>query len=300
MEDTDALTTVPGAEGGEVNSVRRLRLAVSWPFLTLVVALLVAYADYIGWMVGQWWKSDYYSHGPLIPIISGYLVYRAAGRLTALPRRGSRLGLWFVLGCQALFLVAEYLNVHFAQGFALVGTIWGLVWWLGGWEIAKAVAFPVAYLLFMVPLARLLVDVFAQPLQLYSAAFAGAVAKIIGMNVVVEGTSLHIPGYTFEVAIACSGLKSVIAMSALGALMAYMAEAAMARRVALFALSLPVALVANGVRIWLTLLLGASIGPAAAEGFFHKASGIIVFVIAVLGLLLAGRLLGCQKMRDDI
>jgi len=189
---------------------------------------------------------------------------------------------------------------HFIQGFAFVGTIGGLVWWLEGWPVARAVAFPVLFLVFMVPQARWLVDVFAQPLQVYSALVAGHMAQFIGIPVSIEGTSLQIPDYTFEVAIPCSGLKSAIAMSALGALLAYVAEGAAWRRLLLFALSVPVALLANAVRIWVTLIMGASLGVEVAEGFFHGLSGVVVFLVALGGLLMVGRLLGCQRMRSDI
>jgi len=269
--------------------------------LILVLVLLVgAYFEYLVWMVGRWWRSEYYSHGFLIPLISGYLVYRQRQQLATLPREGHTWGLVIVGASLLLYLWGVAIPAHFIQGFAFVGTLWGLAWWLGGWPLARAVAFPAAFLLFMVPLARLLVELFAQPLQLHSALLAGAVSQFIGMDVTIEGTSLQIPGYTFEVAVPCSGLKSTIAMSALAALLAYLAAAPIWRKLLLFALSVPVALLANAVRIWVTLVLGGSLGPKAAEGFFHSLSGILVFLLGLGGLLLVGRLLGCHQMREDI
>ncbi len=101
-------------------------------------------------------------------------------------------------------------------------------------------------------------------------------------------------------AIACSGLKSAIAMTALGALYAYVVVAPLFKRLLIFAMSLPAALIANAIRIWLTLVLAQSFGPKAAEGFFHTLSGMLVFLIALLTLFTFGSLIGCTRMRDDI
>jgi exosortase len=149
-------------------------------------------------------------------------------------------------------------------------------------------------------MGRLLVDKFAQPMQLWGARIAGGAAGFIGIPVVIEGTSMIVPDYTFEVAIPCSGLKSAIALTALGAAYAYLLVGPLWKRWLVFLASLPVALIANGVRLWLTVVLAASLGPKMAEGFFHELSGIFVFIIALIGLFGFGSLIGCSQIREDI
>lgn len=190
--------------------------------------------------------------------------------------------------------------MHFPSGFALIIVLYGLVAWLQGWTRARALLFPFAFLFFMVPMARLLVDKLALPMQLFSARGAATLASFFGMHTNVDGVAILTRDYVFEVAIPCSGLHSAIAMSALGALVAYALEGAAWRRWLLFFLSLPIAVLANLIRIWITLILGNSLGPAVAEGFFHKASGAVVFLLAFLGLLLVGGILGCRQLREDI
>jgi exosortase len=199
-----------------------------------------------------------------------------------------------------LHVVATFTDVNFASGFAFIVVLYGAIIWLYGWPVARAVAFPVAYLVFMVPLGRVLVDMFAQPMQLFSAQYGAVVARALGIPAQTEGTTIHIPNYTFEVAIACSGLKSVISMSALGTLYAYMVDAALWKRIVIVAASFPVAIAANGGRITATLILGRIFGQRAAEGFFHSFSGMLVFLLALLGLFLVGAILQCTRMRDDI
>ena len=152
----------------------------------------------------------------------------------------------------------------------------------------------------MIPLGRLLIDQVAQPMQLFAAQVAGAGAQILGMPTQIDGTTLRIPDYTFEVAVACSGLKSAIAMLALGALLAYVVKDVWWKKAIIFGAALPVAMLANAARIWLTMMLGRGISEKAAEGFFHTFSGMLVFLLAFIGLFGVTNLLKCKQLRDDI
>ncbi len=182
----------------------------------------------------------------------------------------------------------------------MIAVIAGLVVLLFGWGRAKVIAFPLAFLGFMVPMGRLLVTQFSGPLQLAAAALAAKVPLFLGIPVQLHGTTIIIPDYTFEVAQACSGLKSAIALSALAALFAYLVAAPLWKRLVLFAAGVPAALFANTVRIAFTLLLGRAFGPAAAEGFFHTLSGLLVFMVALAGLFAVAKVLKCDHMRSDI
>jgi len=271
--------------------------------LTWVVAalLVVCFAPYLQWMWRIWMKSEYYSHGPLIPLLSAYIVYSKRHEFARAP--AGRYHLWgapIVLVSLALHGLATFWDVNFPQGFAMIGVIGGLTLMLWGWERTKLLAFPIIFLCFMVPVDRLLVTKLSNPLQLGSARVAASVPQALGVPVQIHGTIIEIPDYTFEVAQACSGLKSTIAMSALAALFAYLVVAPMWKRLVLFVSGVPVALLANASRISLTLLLGKSFGPAAAEGFFHSVSGIMVFLVGLVGLFLVAKGLRCDTMRNDI
>lgn len=271
-----------------------------WPFWLLVGLVVVAFHSHFAWLVNKGWRNEYYGHGFLIPVVSGYLIWRRREELAKLPRERFYYGLPLILLGVAVHVLAVTRDVNFPQGFALVSLISGLVVWLYGWPIGKALVFPLAFLIFAVPMGRLLVDSFAQPMQLMAARVAGVMAVFMGIPATVDGTAIDLPDYRFEVAIPCSGLKSAIAMTALGALFAYVLVAPMWKRLVIFAMSLPAALVANSIRIWLTLVLARSFGPGAAEGFFHTVSGMLVFVIALLTLFGIGSLLRCTTIRDDV
>jgi exosortase len=271
------------------------------PLLWLVIITLAAtFSRHFVWLVQKGWHNEYYGHGFLIPVIAAYLIYRRKEQLATLPRNGFAWGLPIIAGGILLHLAAIVKDVNFVQGFALVLVIFGLVIWLYGRPVARELIFPLSFLMFMVPMGRLLVDTFAQPMQLYGAAIAGGAAAFMGIPLQVAGTSLIMRDYTLEVAIPCSGLKSAIALTALGALYAYLLVGPLWKRWTIFAASLPIALIANAVRLWLTVVLATSIGPKTAEGFFHELSGMFVFVIALVGLYGFGSLVGCSQIRDDI
>ncbi len=278
----------------------RNRVISSVQLFILSAAVLLVYRRYIFWMVDWWSRSEYYGHGFLIPIVTGYLIWRQREGLRELPRKEFRAGIKLIAASLLLHIAATFGDVHFLSGFALVGTIFGLVVWLGGRSWGRALAFPIAFLLFMVPLDRLLIDQLAQPLQVFSAQMGGRAVAAIGTRIAIEGTMIHTPVYTFEVAIPCSGLKSMIAMTALAALFAHLLIAPRWKKLLLFAVAVPVALLANTVRIFVTVVLGTTLGPAMAEGFFHSVSGILVFMLGLAGLFGAGRLLGCLQLREDI
>ncbi|MCD6350969.1 MAG: exosortase/archaeosortase family protein [Armatimonadetes bacterium] len=271
-----------------------------WAQMAVLVVLMAAvFGPTWAWAVGIWAHSEYYGHGFLVVLVSGFLTWRL---LRSAPRPGGSTwpGLVLLIGSLALHLVGRFFDVWFPSGFAFVGALAGALWWLGGSRRLRHFWFPVVYLAFAVPLERFLVLQFAQPLQLGATTVASSLAAGAGLPVKQIGTTLQLPDYTFEVAIPCSGLKSSIAMSALGALMGFLVQGPAWARLLIFAASVPIALIANATRILLTLVLADAIGPGAAEGFFHTLSGLFVFVIAFLGLLVVSRLLKCTAIRSDI
>lgn len=245
-------------------------------------------------------RSAYYGHGPLIPLISAYIVYSRRKDFLAAKGGHERWGIPILGAGLVIYAVAVYWDVNFPQGFAMVMVIGGLTLLLWGWGRAKVLAFPILFLVFMVPTGRLLVTQFSNPLQMHAAGIAATAASFFGVPTKLHGTTIMIPDYTFEVAEPCSGLKSAIAMTALAALLAYLVKAPMWKRLLLFVAGVPIALLANSVRITFTLFLGRAFGEGAAEGFFHTASGMMVFLLGLLGLFGVTKVLRCDHMRSDI
>lgn len=251
-------------------------------------------------MVLNWARHEYYQHGFLVPVVSGYLIWRRREGLAATPVQGHGLGLGVLLFGILVHAGGTLSDVHFVSAGSLVIVLIGSVLYLWGWAVFRQIAFPLCYLAFMVPLGVALVDLFSNPLQRLATVLAGAALRLGRIPVEIEGTSLRVPGYLFEIGVPCSGLKALIALTALSALAAYLLAGPVWKRTLVFLGAVPVALAANGARVVAICLIGKSLGAEAAESFLHELSGIMVFLLGLVGLLALGALLGCDQMREDI
>lgn len=267
--------------------------------IAVVVLLGLLYGPIFAWMFERWLHDPFYGHGPVVPLVCAFLLWRKRTLLKRDVSAGSKLGLAAIVAGATLDIAGRALQIHFVEALSFVPLLWGIIAWMWGGRVGVTAAFPVAFLTFMVPLSRMLVEFVAFPLQIASAAAAGSVLGAVGVPVFVSGVDVHVPGYTFEIDVPCSGLQSIIAMTALAALFAYIVRGKLWARVALFGLSVPVALAANIGRIVIVLLLAMCAGRDVATGFFHGFSSVLVFILGAFGLIAVGRLLGCTTIRED-
>jgi exosortase len=152
--------------------------------------------------------------------------------------------------------------------------------------------FPIAFLVFMIPLPAIVMNAIAFPLQQFAAQSATFCMEVAGIPVLREGNTIVLSNTTLEVVEACSGIRSLQALLALGAVYGSFTQKAAWKRWALLLLSIPIAIAANAFRVAGTGFLAHFIGPAAAQGFYHSFAGWIVFAVAFVLLLGAGTLLG--------
>jgi exosortase len=279
------------------------------PFPISAAAVIAAgaslYAPAIADMVRSWATQDNASHGFLILPIAAYLAWLRRDRIAAAhvaqpPSAVSEAaGLAWAGIAVAIHLAGSWMEIEFVPPLSLVFMIGAQVLYFGGWGVLREVAFPYAFLLFMVPWPDLLVEFISFPMQLLSAKYATMLTGLVGIPVSRSGVDIRLAHYTFTVAVPCSGMKTLVALMALAALMAYLGRGQMWRRVALFALGTPVALAANIGRICVILLIATLAGARAAEGFFHGASGVLVFVFALVGLLVIGGALGLRGILGE-
>jgi exosortase D (VPLPA-CTERM-specific) len=262
--------------------------AARFPALPLAAAVAlgaVAFAPGFRDMVGRWLATDsYYGHGPLVPAVSAWLVFRDREALAAIPRRSSAAGL-AVLAFAVLLLVASLVeDVHFTQNFALVAAVWGAALLLFGGPIVRRIRFPLAYLALMVPLPQVAIAHITFALKILAAKVAVAAIDLAGIPVLLDGSTIHLPSVSLTVDDVCSGLRTMIALLALAAIFAYF-ERSRARAALVVLLAAPIAVVANVVRILILCWL-ATIGSSAAhEGLGHELTGLSVYAVAVVLLM---------------
>ena len=259
--------------------------------VVLTVLLGALYGAILVRMGVQWYDDPDYSHGFLIPFMSGYFVWERREKLRALSPVPSVWGIG-LLGLGLLMLVIGSLGAElYLQRSSLIVVLAGLVLLLRGRESLRVLAFPIAFLFFMIPLPAIVVNTVAFPLQLFAAQTATFCLYNFGIPVLREGNVILLAGTTLEVAEACSGIRSLQALLALGTVYGYFSQRVMWKRWMLVLLSIPIAIVANAFRVTGTGVLANYWGVEAAEGFYHTFQGWLIFVIAFVLLLGAGAVL---------
>jgi len=256
---------------------------------SVLLGLLVAlYHEIFAGLLYDWDNDPNYSHGFIVPFMSAYFVYERWNQLRKLPIQSSGLGIPVLILGVAFLVIGTIGAELFAQRISFIVVIMGLTLLLFGYRIFVTLTLPIVFLFFMIPLPAIVVNTIAFPLQIFAAQTASFCLFNLGIPVLREGNLISLAGSTLEVAEACSGLRSLMALLALGTVYAYFSQRQMWKRWVLVLLSIPIAILANAFRVTGTGILANYWGTEAAEGFYHTFEGWIVFVVAFVLLLLCG------------
>jgi exosortase len=265
-------------------------------FVGLAVALL--YASVLIRLASQLYQNPNYSHGLAIPFFCAYLIWLKRDRLARVEKKPSLLGLVVVLGAIGLLYLGNIGAELFLTRISFVLVIVGLVFYFWGEPSVRLLAFPLCYLLFMIPIPAIIYNHIVFPLQLLSSQFATATLETIKIVPVLrEGNLLILPHCTLEVVEACSGIRFLMSLVALALGYAYLAERSLVIRALLAVAMVPVAIVGNGFRVVVTALLAHYRGTESIDGVLHPISGVVVFLIAVVSLLALHGVIGAVRMR---
>lgn len=272
--------------GQQVTAFPKMDPSGLFRFSLIAAAFVYLYAFTLLPLVIDWWEDPNYSHGFLVPFLSAYFAWEKRGRLSSAATRPSAWGLVLLLGGLALFFLGNIGAELFLTRFSGIVVISGLVLYLSGWETLKILSFPIAFLIFMIPLPGLVLNAVTFPLQLFAAKVSTFCLQVIDIPVFRDGNIIHLPYTTLEVAEACSGIRSLVALTALAVVFAYLTQQSVWKRSMLVFSAVPIAIAANAFRVWGTGILAHLYGMEIAEGFYHTFAGWLVFVLA-FGFLLA-------------
>jgi len=186
-----------------------------------------------------------------------------------------------------LLFTGHWTDSLLLQGVSLVTCLAGAVLWVLGPRTLQAAAFPVAFLLLMVPLPSLVVDAVTEDLQLFAARTAGAVLDLFEVPFFLDGVLIQLPGITLAVATVCNGLRFLSALLVLTIASAQLSQRSLPRKLILVASAIPIAILANAVRVTTVALAVYYVGPSAAQGFIHDyiAKGVWALTLVSLGIL---------------
>lgn len=257
--------------------------------LVFVAVLLAVFAPALLTLAGEWSAVEHQSHGFLVPIVSAMTARQLARR--GPPARADARGAALLLASLGLYAFGFTAGSPTALGLALCGAVAGAVWYLRGPAWLRRLAFPLGYLLFLVPLPATWVAAAVVPLLEFVTAGSVAVLRVLGTTVLREGNVITLPGgESLFVAEACSGLTSLVTLVPIAVLIAWLAPLTTPRRLALVALVVPAAMTANLLRVVGTVLGTAAFGARAmTDEPVHSLVGLSVYVVACAALLLVAR-----------
>lgn len=264
------------------------------PVLVAGVAFLLLFLTPIQTLLRDWWNDPEAAHGLLLGPLAVWLAWKQGLREERNPQMA--LGLVIILLAVALRyasgLAAELFTMRMSLFMALGGVViylWGvrqvIHWWL-----------PAALLVLSVPIPDVVLGTIALPLQLQASEMGAALLEWRHVPVQLAGNVIHLPGRSLFVTEACSGLRSLTALISLGLLMGGLWLKSPWLRIALVALTIPVAMVINGFRVFLTGFLVFFVDPSVGEGFMHYTEGWILFLVAFL--ILGGMTWGAVALED--
>lgn len=274
-------------------------------FIALLIALL--YFRTFAWLLNSWLTEPYYSHGFLIPLISVLILWQNIRESAKGTRDGTRNSeanleseplpfkpgiIIFAIGL-ALYIIGFITIFPFLTALSFLFTTSGLILYFYGKARMRASLFPIAFLIFAIPLPIVFLEKVAYTLQALSARYPVSLLELLGIPVTRVGAEIHLPAASFTIGLPCSGMNSLISLLALAVLFIYLLNCAVYKKAALFCLAVPIAILANILRITLLLLIAHAYGAETAGGFFHTLFSPLLFILAVLFLILLSIAMGC-------
>jgi exosortase len=282
---SDTTTSAPAqapAAATPYSLTARLLLAV------VGIQLVLLYAPTVNWLIDRWTMSVWHNaHGMLIPFAVAWFAWQELRPLRHLPRHASPWGLLFLLPALAMHVLDTGMHTQILSAASIVVLLPGLSLLFLGTERTKAIAFPLLFMVFMLPLPLALTERIHLLLREIATVATANIMPWLGISIYAEGTTLQIREGMLVVGDACSGFSTLYASCAVAALAAYSCNHWRGRIMAL-AGAVPIAIAANIVRIVLLVLVVRFMGMGALETWIHPASGMLTFALALPVILWLG------------
>lgn len=255
------------------------RTALAWLCVSLA-GVVVLYWNTASAMVYIWYRSETFAHCFLVGPISLWLIWQKSKELAPTHPSPSLLYGFLILGAAALWLLGDLAAVNAATQLAFVLTLILIVPAVLGVAVARKITFPLAFLIFAVPIGE-----FAMPLMMqWTAHFTVLALRLTGIPVYQEGLQFVIPSGNWSVVEACSGIRYLIASTVVGALFAYLNYTSVKRRLIFVGLSILVPVLANWMRAYMIVSLGHYSSNQLAVGADHLIYGWVFFGL-VIGIM---------------
>jgi exosortase len=269
-----------------------------WKTAVLVGLVAWLYSPILVRLTEQWWSDSNFSHCFFVPAFSAFLVWRERSRLATIVPKPTDWGLPLLIIAMSLLAVGVLGAEIFLPRISLLVLIAGLITFFLGWRYFRAMLFPWAFLVLMVPIPAILFEQITFPLQILASKSAAILLPLVGVPVLREGNIISLPSISLEVAQACSGIRSILSLVTLAIVYGYLTEYRVSTRFVLALASIPIAVGANCLRIVGTGMLAQYWDPSKAEGFFHAFSGWLIFIASLSALAIVQQLLRVTQREE--
>lgn len=261
----------------------RALIGSAWPLLIGLAAVSIPTMIRLARDV---WTTDAGMHGIIVLATGLWLIGREREMIGKLRAPGSPALFWAAaIPCALIYVFGRAFDFLILEVASLFGLLIATGYLYYGPRVIRHLWFPIAYLCFLIPLPGFVIDSITAPLKTFISASATALLQSFGYPIVRLGATLHIDQYQLLVEDACAGLNSLVSLTAIGLFYIYLLHRA-SWRYSLFLLCwiLPMAILANFVRVVALVLITYHFGDAMAQGFLHSTAGILMFVTALAGI----------------
>jgi exosortase len=254
-----------------------------WPVLlgaaSIAIPTMIAVAT-------QSWSTEQGAHGPIVLATGIWLIGLLRKQVSPLVAPGNLwLTLLLLIPCLMAYALARITTTLEAEGFALYACLLILFYGVCGTRVLRLLWFPIVYFIFLFPPPDNVVATLTQPLKLVISQAAVGLLDLFGMPIARRGVMIQVDQYEILVAAACAGLNSIMSLSAIALFYVYVRHNANWRYALVLMLAVvPVAILANFVRVLLLILITYFAGDAWAQGFLHGFAGMVMFAVALLGI----------------
>lgn len=256
-------------------------------WLPVLCGLLALYVPTLLMLAADHWPQDDEAHQPIILAVVLWLLWTNRAALLEPPEPAKATGSALIVFALLVYVFGRSQSVGSLEAGSLVPLLAGVVLCMRGWQSLSKLWFPIVFAVFYVPLPGVFVDWITGPLRQQVSALAEITLYTVGYPVARNGVVLTIGPYQLLVADACAGLNSMFSLSALGTLYLFVVKRpSLLHNAIMLAAVIPTAFFANFVRVMALMLITYHFGDEAGQGFLHGATGMLLFVVALLSLML--------------
>jgi exosortase len=262
-----------------------------WPQLAMFALLLGAlYGQTIYKMAREWFELEEMGHGIFVPFVAGYIVWQKREEILRQPIKPNWWGIPLILWGFIQLLLGHLGADFFVERTALFASLAGVILTCCGTAVFRTLLFPLVILLFMIRLPLFIYSQITFPLQIFASTVAEKTLMLLNIPVLRDGNVLELANQRLSVVEACSGIRSLISLAFLSLIYAHFFDSKPWMRWVLLVAAVPIAILANAVRVTLTGIM-SEYNKEFAEGIYHTLEGWVIFVVALVILILVHQLI---------